>query len=71
MTTETEYLRAELIKARGLLADCAGIFNGAEKAHCSARELVALPIVAGLRERIAEFRTHGVAALPAHVKAGA
>lgn len=64
MTTETEYLRRELIRARALLAEASGWMKAIERFDPNAAAVTRQHI----QERIAEFQTHGVAVLPVGVK---
>lgn len=67
MQTESSYLRAELIRARGLLAECMGWMNALETIAPNAAAVTRQHI----QERVAEFQTHGIAVLPEGVRADA
>lgn len=58
--TEADYLRAELIRARGLLADAMGWMNALEVIQPNCAAVTRQHI----QERIREFQGHGVAVLP-------
>ena len=63
--TEADYLRGELIAAKGLLAQCRGILNAAQTI---APNLYRLPTVQATIDAIGECSKRGVAVLPEGVK---
>lgn len=59
--TEADYLRGELLRARGMLAQAAGILLAAETI---APDLAALLVTKGFLAEYEEFKKRGVAVLP-------
>ena len=64
--TEADYLRRELIQAKGLLAEAAGLM---EAATTLAPDFAKLDVCQRWRDNEQAFRRHGVAVLPEGVKA--
>lgn len=65
MVSEATYLRGELIRAKGLLAEAEGMLEAAQ----SCGDIFGkLDCVASLRARLAEFRQRPVAVLPPGVR---